>query len=588
MTYKTLFMFCLIGALAYGCGSKKTADNGQEVTANGVSVAEANPNFTVFEETPEEHDARMEWWRQAKFGLFIHWGVYAVPAGSYGDNSGYGEWIMHNAKIPVKEYKGFAKQFNPVKYDPNAWVKVAKDAGMRYIVITSKHHDGFALYPSKFSSWNVADATPYGKDLLGPLVEASKKQGLKMGFYYSQSQDWVNPGGAKKRYKEGEGWDDAQLGDFDDYLEKVALPQVKELFNQYPIDMFWWDTGSLMNEERARPFAEAIPFERGILSNNRLGGGFAGDFGTPEQFVPATGYQGDWETCMTMNGHWGYNAADNNWKSTEELIHKLIDICSKGGNFLLNIGPTAEGLFPEPCIERLQDVGRWLDVNGDAIYGTTGGPFPYLSYGAATRKGDKLYLHVFDWPEDGKLKVPLRSGVKSASLLVTPDKPLKINVESERVVIDLPELAPDEIASVVVLELNEDPIAVPIASVGKTVNVSSSAVGHPAEYITDGNPIKYWEADEADTSAWMEFDLGKPTLISAFAVDEPDKWPRYRQNIQIKLETSNGWKDVISSETVGHGIRTNFEPVLTQYVRLYIQRELGAPAIAEWQLYSPE
>jgi alpha-L-fucosidase len=588
MTYKTLFMFCLIGALAYGCGSKKTADNVQEVTANGVSVAEANPNFTVFEETPEEHDARMEWWRQAKFGLFIHWGVYAVPAGSYGDNSGYGEWIMHNAKIPVKEYKGFAKQFNPVKYDPNAWVKVAKDAGMRYIVITAKHHDGFALYPSKFSSWNVADATPYGKDLLGPLVEASKKQGLKIGFYYSQSQDWVNPGGAKKRYKEGEGWDDAQLGDFDDYLEKVALPQVKELFNQYPIDMFWWDTGSLMNEERARPFAEAIPFERGILSNNRLGGGFAGDFGTPEQFVPATGYQGDWETCMTMNGHWGYNAADNNWKSTEELIHKLIDICAKGGNFLLNIGPTAEGEFPEQCIERLQEVGAWLDVNGESIYGTTRGPFTYLSYGAATRKGNKVYVHVFDWPGNGKLNVPLRSGVKSASLLVTPDKPLKINVESERIVIDLPKQAPDLIASVVVLELNEEPEAVPIASAGKAINVSSSAVGHPAECITDGNPIKYWEADEADTAAWMEFDLGKPTLISAFAVDEPDKWPRYRQNIQIKLETSNGWKDVISSETVGHGIRTNFEPVLTQYVRLYIQRDLGAPAIAEWQLYSPE
>ena len=588
MRGKVLISVFLVGVISVGCTPKKRVDNAQELEANGVSIEDANPNFTVIAETPEEHDARMEWWRQAKFGLFIHWGIYAVPAGSYGGNNNYGEWIMHNAKIPVKEYKDFAKQFNPVKYDPNAWVKVAKDAGMRYIVITAKHHEGFALFPSRFSDWDIADATPYGKDLLGPLVDVSKKQGLKIGFYYSQSQDWVNPGGAKKRYKEGDGWDDAQQGDFDDYLEKIALPQVNELFNQYPIDMIWWDTGSLMSEERARPIAEAIPYERGILSNDRLGGGFGGDFGTPEQFVPATGYQGDWETCMTMNSHWGYNAADNNWKSTKELIHKLIDICAKGVNFLLNIGPTAEGEFPEQCNERLQDVGAWLEVNGDAIYGTTRGPFTYLSYGAATRKGNKVYVHVFDWPKNAKLKVPLRSAVKSASLLVAPDKPLKVNVESERIVIDLPKQAPDSIASVVVLDLNEEPVAVPIASAGKTINVSSSADGHPAAYITDGNPRKFWEADESDTATWMELDLGKPTLISAFAVDEPDRWPRYRQSIQIKLETSNGWKDVISSETVGHGIRTNFEPVLTQKVRLFIQRELGAPAIAEWQLYSPE
>lgn len=588
LRYRVLFLLFIVGVIKVGCTSKKKIGEGQELFANGDNVAETNSSFTAFEETLEERDARTEWWREAKFGLFIHWGIYAVPAGSYGGNNDYGEWIMHNAKIPVKEYMGFAKQFNPVKCDPNAWVKMAKDAGMRYIVITSKHHDGFALYPSKVTTWNVADATPYGKDLLGPLVDASKKQGLKIGFYYSQSQDWVNPGGAKKRYKEGEGWDEAQLGDFDDYLENVALPQVKEICNQYPIDILWWDTGSLMNEERALPFAEAIPFERGILSNDRLGGGFGGDYITPEQYVPGTGHKGDWETCMTVNCHWGYNASDNNWKSSEELLHKLIEICSKGGNFLLNIGPTAEGEFPEPCIERLQDIGRWLDVNGDAIYGTTRGPFTYLSYGAATRKGNKLYLNVFDWPEDGKLKVPLRSGVKSASLLVAPDKQLKMNVEPEHIVIQLPKLAPDLVASVIVLELKEEPVVPPMASAGATVNVSSWAAEHPAEYITDGNPKKYWEADEADTTAWIEFDLGKPTLISAFAVDEPDIWPRYRQNIQVKLLTSNGWQEVLSSETVGHGIKANFEPVLTQKVRLSIQRELGPPAIAEWQLYSPE
>lgn len=276
-------------------------------------------------------------------------------------------------KIPVKEYRAYAKRFNPVKYDPEAWVKVAKAAGMRYIVITSKHHDGFALFPSKASTWNVADATPYGKDLLGPLVDAAKKENLKIGFYYSQAQDWINPGGAKARMEEGEGWDEAHKGDFDEYLQTAALPQVKEIFSQYPIDIFWWDTPTWMNEERIRPFAEAIPFEKGILTNNRLGGGYGGDFGTPEQFVPATGYKGNWETCMTLNHHWGYNAADDDWKSSEDLIHKLIDICSKGGNFLLNVGPTAEGEFPPACIERLEDVGRWygeiIAANGGNIAG---------------------------------------------------------------------------------------------------------------------------------------------------------------------------------------------------------------------------
>jgi len=295
-------------------------------------------------ENQAEKAERMAWWREAKFGLFIHWGVYAVPAGKYGDNTGHGEWIMYHARIPSAEYKQYARQFNPVRYDPAAWVRVAREAGMKYIVITSKHHDGFALYPSDVTDWDVADATPWGKDLLAPLVAEAKKAGLKMGFYYSQAQDWNHPGGAKAFFREGEGWDEAHKGDFDAYLEKVALPQAKEILSRYPLDILWWDTPTWMNGERTRPFIEALELRPGIITNNRLGSG--GDILTPEQFVPVTGYRGDWETCMTMNNHWGYNAYDDDWKSSEELIHKLIEICSKGGNFLLNVGPTAEGEFP--------------------------------------------------------------------------------------------------------------------------------------------------------------------------------------------------------------------------------------------------
>jgi alpha-L-fucosidase len=554
----------------------------------GANVEAVNTDYQAFEETDAQREARMRWWKEAKFGLFIHWGVYAVPAGVYGEVDHHGEWIMRQAEIPVEDYRAYAGEFNPVNYDPDAWVKVAKEAGMRYIVITSKHHDGFALFPSRASPWNVADATPYGKDLLGPLVEAAKKQDLKIGFYYSQAQDWMNPGGAKARMQEGEGWDEAHKGDYDEYLRNVALPQVKEIFSRYPIDVFWWDTPTWMNAERIRPFAEAIPFERGILTNNRLGGGFGGDFATPEQFVPVTGYQGDWETCMTMNRHWGYNAADDDWKSSEELIRKLIDICAKGGNFLLNVGPTAEGEFPAACIERLQDIGRWLDVNGDAIYGTTGSPFTYLSWGAATRKGDRLYLHVFDWPADGRLRVPLRSGVRGAAMLVDPQTALPVHAEAERVVIELPEKAPDPVASVVMLELSGEPAVLPIASAGKAVRASSAADKHAASSVVDGSSHQYWEAADSDAPAWLEVDLGAPMLIHAFAADEPDRWPRYRQQLRLEAQTKEGWTQILTVSTRGHGHRANFEPVKTRRVRLHVERKAGAPGIAEWQLYSPE
>ncbi len=537
-------------------------------------------------ETPSGDEERMAWWREAKFGLFIHWGVYAVPAGKYGDNTNHGEWIMHSAKIPSAEYKEYASQFNPTKYDPEAWVKVAKKAGMRYIVITSKHHDGFALYPSDVTDWDVVDATPYGKDLLGPLVDEAKKAGLKMGFYYSQAQDWNHPGGAKSRFQEGDGWDEAHKGDFDAYLENIALPQAKELLSRYPLDIFWWDTPTWMNEERTRPFVEALKVRPDIITNNRLG--IDGDTKTPEQFVPVTGHEGDWETCMTMNRHWGYNAYDDDWKSSEELIHKLIEICSKGGNFLLNVGPTAEGEFPKPCIERLQDMGAWLKVNGESIYGTTKGPFSYLSWGAATRKDDLLYLHVTDWPENGKLHVPITSKAVSAALLVHPDKMLSIKAEHERIVIDLPAEAPDPVATVIILKLGEEPVAMPLASEGKSISASSEHPDHLATHAVDGSGHHIWESADTTGVSHLEIDLEELTWIQAVGLDEPDRWPRYKQNVRMEAETDNGWKEVFSAKTNGHGLVKKFDPIQVRRVRLNIERAEGPPAIAEWQLYSPE
>jgi alpha-L-fucosidase len=413
--------------------------------------------------SPEEsaqREARMKWWREARFGMFIHWGVYAVPAGTYQGKQipGIGEWIMLRGKIPVAEYRAFAKEFNPVKYDPEAWAALAATAGMKYVVITSKHHDGFALYDSKVTDWDIADATPYKKDVLTPLARAVRKRGLRFGLYYSQAQDWTHPGGAKRGMQDHEGWDEAHKGSFDQYLKTIARPQVEEILTRFSPDILWWDTPMLMTPERAALLQPLVAAHPKLITNNRLGGGYQGDSDTPEQFIPATGIPGrDWEVCMTMNDTWGFKSYDDHWKSPQDLIRKLSDIVSKGGNFLLNVGPTPAGEIPAPSIERLQAVGRWMKVNSEAIYGTTASPFAKIAWGRATTKLGKnaatLYLHVFDWPQGGKLVVPgLRSKVKGATLLATRQK-LKAQPGDEGVAIALPPQAPDADVSVIKLEV---------------------------------------------------------------------------------------------------------------------------------------
>jgi len=425
-------------------------------------------------ETKGQRDARLAWWHDAKFGMFIHWGVYSVPAGFYHGESvnttyylGHpvpcaGEWIMCVGKIPMAEYQTYAKEFNPVQFDADAWVKLAKAAGQKYIVITAKHHDGFAMFDTQASPWGITHATPFGRDPLRELAAACKKEGIQLGFYYSQAQDWNNGGSAMTGK-----WDPAQRHDMDDYIDKIAVPQVKELlthYGQFPA-VIWWDTPVDMNQARAQKLYDEVEQLRpGIIMNNRLGGGFNGDTETPEQSIPATGFPGrDWETCMTMNDTWGFRRDDQNFKSTGTLIHNLCDIASKGGNYLLNVGPTSEGLIPAPEAERLTAIGAWLKINGEAIYGTTASPFAQLPWGRCTKKiaengkTTTLYLHVFNWPANGQLIVPgLSNPVKSARLLATGKK-LKFLRTGDDVAVQIPAVAPDAICSIVVLKIKGTP-----------------------------------------------------------------------------------------------------------------------------------
>lgn len=416
-------------------------------------------------------EQRMKWWQEARFGMFIHWGLYAIPAGEWGKGKGHAEWIRHTAQIPIEEYDKFVYQFNPVKFDAGDWVQMAKDAGMKYIVITSKHHDGFCLFDSEYTEYDVM-STPFQRDIMKELADACHKHGLKMCWYHS-IMDWHHPDYLPRR-----DWEDrsAEGADLNRYIKHMKN-QVQELLTNYgPIGVMWFDgewEGTWKHEHGLDLYKFCREIQPDVIVNNRVDKGrsgmagmtvddsFAGDFGTPEQEIPATGLSGvDWETCMTMNRHWGYNKYDKDFKSTKDLIQKLADIASKGGNFLLNIGPTAEGLFPQESMDRLREIGEWMKINSTAIYDTKASPFKELPWGRCTQKKldsgkIRLFLHVFDWPEKRKLIVPGIYNKPQQAYLLSDNKKvsLKVKRKQDALVIKVPSEAPDAINSIVVLDI---------------------------------------------------------------------------------------------------------------------------------------
>lgn len=521
-------------------------------------------------ETPAQQDARMKWWREARFGMFIHWGLYSIPAGKWGDNTGHGEWIRDTAQIPVEEYDKLQPQFNPTKFDADAWAKMAKDAGMKYLVLTSKHHDGFALFDSKFTDWDVMN-TPFKRDIIRELAQACRKHGVKLGLYHS-IMDWHHPDYLPRRPWE-RGTRSVQGADFDRYV-KYLRNQVTEILTNYgDVAVVWFDGEweSTWNDNYGRPLYDlCLKLQPKTIVNNRVapnrngmvddGKMRIGDYATPEQYIPATGLGNvDWETCMTMNDHWGYNAANHNWKSSKDLIRNVIDTASKGGNYLLNVGPKADGTFPTESVDRLRDIGKWMRVNGDAIYGTTASPFTSLTWGRATRKGNKLFLHVFDWPRSGSLELPgLASQVQGAKLL--GGGKLSVSRTGPSVFVKVPRVAPDATATVVELDLagpavvyNQPELVAPASDFVTAVEVRVPPIrGVDLRYSTDGTapkatsekvegPIRFTENGSLQVAGFLNGEQVTPLASRSFRKVAP--WAATELQVPLpglKLEEFGG------------------------------------------------
>jgi alpha-L-fucosidase len=433
------------------------------------------------------------WYRNAKFGMFIHWGLYSELAGKWNGQRyyGIGEWIMKRAEIPVGEYEKVAERFNPVQFDAEEWVLLARRAGMKYLIITAKHHDGFSMFDSEVSDFNIVAATSYQKDPLKALANACQKHGIKLGFYYSQTQDW------HERDAIGNTWDfDIEKKEFPRYLENKCLPQLEELLTNYgELGILWFDTPGDISAEESRALADWVhAMQPGCLVSSRIGNGMGDYLALGDHQMPDTVINRPFETLYTHNDSWGYTAHDKNFKSPAEIIHLLVKSNAKGGNLLFNVGPKPDGTMPVESVSMLEAVGAWIDKNAEAIYGTTHSPFPDLTWGACTAGPEALYFHVFEWPENARLFVPWFSDeITSIQFLVSGKAIPYKSIPEVGLYLEVPCSMPDPLNTVIKVQysgqLNISPV--------RTLMEDYTNTLHPVEAECDGltglNELKWSE-----------------------------------------------------------------------------------------------
>lgn len=556
------------------------------------------------EETEEGKEARMQWWNDARFGQFIHFGAYSQLEGEYNGRvmNGHGaEWIMGDFNISREDYeRDAAKPFNPTEFDAKEIVTLAKNAGQKYIVFTSKHHEGFSMYDTQIKGFRDYKLISYGnykgEDPVKALAEECKSQGIHFGVYFT-IMEWHD---ASQTYTEGNHRYPTMVSDEAEKDFKSRMKgQLRELVEDYGVEILFFD-GEWVDwwtkEDGDELYRYLRTLNPDIIINNRVGkrGADDGDYGTPEQSIPATGVDYDWESCMTLNNTWGFNKADTNWKSPETVINNLVDCASKGGNYLLNIGPDHLGQVPETSAEILTTVGEWMDTYGDSVYGTESSCFGNLPNGLkATVKEGKIYLHVFDWTAGKIVTIPsIENEILSIKVMGT-DTEAAYSVLKSGVNITLPDIEPNGYDTVIEISVDGYPKVAPDevenlclkASDVKASDIYSNA--YPAAYAIDGKEDTRWATSSGMESATLEIAFDEPVTVNQFYMHRfqstvnPENNKIYKY--QIEYWQDGDWKAAYSGENAEEQVTENFEEVTSEKFRLNIIRGIE-PSIYEFQL----
>ncbi len=521
----------------------------------------------------------VEAWRALRFGMFIHWGPVSLKGTEIGWSRG--------AEVPIAEYDSLYRGFNPSDFDADEWVKIAKDAGMTYVVLTTKHHDGFCLWDTKQTTYSIMHS-PFARDIVKELSEACRRQGIRFGAYYSIC-DWHHPdfplgspGGLTKK-------PDPDLDAYTEYLKK----QVTELLTNYgPLHTVWFDVPQEFDTTRGRRVIEMVrSLQPDILMNDRCPGG--GDYHTREQNVGAFDMRHPWETCMTICTQWAWKP-DDEMKTLTQCLQTLIRTAGGDGNLLFNVGPMPDGRIEGRQVGRLKEMGTWLARYGASIYGTRGGPFKPATYGVSTRRDSAIYIHLLDWT-GGTLDLPaIPATIVRTSTLTGGTVTAKQTGSGIR--ISLPAGDTREIDNIVVLELDRPALEIEPVNVrtmshslafgkkARSSNVYRGMTEYGADRALDDNEETRWATDTGTQQAWLEIDLGTVTTFSRAMIDEA--YAGRVQGFALEYKDGGAWKVFYRGETIGPRCSLTFNQVVARYVRLTVFNASNSPTITEFQLYA--
>lgn len=536
-------------------------------------------HFAILQsQTFSAKEERLEWWKDARFGMFIHWGPVSLKGTEIGWSRGR-EWT-------IEEYDALYKEFNPLSFNASEWVRTAKAAGMKYIVFTSKHHDGFCMWDTKYNGYNIMN-TPFKRDVMKELSDACRQEGMALGFYHSTC-DWhhpdfplTSPGGSVKR----------ETSDLDRYTEYLKNQSVEIIQKYGPLLVMWYDVPQQFDSIRGQGVIDHIrKIQPDILVNNRTGAN--GDFDTPEQRVGSFQVDRPWETCMTIARQWAWKP-DDDVKSLEQCLHSLVRSAGGDGNLLFNVGPKPDGTIEPLQVERLTEMGKWLSNFGYTIYGTRGGPFKPTDWGVSTRKGDKVYLHILQWSGNstGILIPDIGNEIKSVKL--AGGRQIKFARKNGAYLIRFSGKMLQPINTILEVEysgnvMNVKPMDVTPQSLSfmKGVNGSSNTepmwINHQwtdMRSITNGEwSGSFWQPADDDKSPWVEIDLEKPQKISKVILYESGQNIKF---FELQYKDGEKWNTFYRGTAMGKKAEVTFRPVVTQFLRLVINSYVSSPQIYE-------